>query len=209
MIIDGKSYFTWAKITGLGFSYELQKKLLPEPQKLINPYTDREQEVWEEEAVRKAMKTKEYKEGIKKKKKWYEKINREAEAKIDKLKVIDPDFYKAIKVDIVPYKKLKEDTINWRIKYVGAKPGSGNPRSYYRRWDSNYIKNAPKYEMDDWILFYISAYLTHYDKQWEDRLKEKNGIWQGFVIAEDTMWQKIADSYPRYSFDCKMKMLVP
>lgn len=100
-----------------------------------------------------------------------------------------------IKIERISIKKLKTITIAAREKY-----NSGLDDFFCNIVESN------EETMKRWMVNHIRHQLTSYD-EWVDKLYNKIGKAQGYIILKNKVLSKISEIYPELSDECKRQCI--
>lgn len=179
-----------------GWTKSLINKFLPEPTLKKNPYyrSAAPMKVWNEEIVKKVMKTSDFQEAMEKASKRKNAADKAVATKRNNMFNHTEQFINSIKITVLPENELQRRTLY-------AKQCWYNLHSY---GDYCYEKNA--HSADDetvnrWIVNYIRHNLVAYD-HFLTEIKGKVGSIDAYPEVKIAILQKIAIAYPQYKEEC-------
>lgn len=176
---------TQSRIIGeYGWTKSLINKFLPEPTLKKNPYyrSAAPMKVWDEETVKKVMKTSDFQEAMEKASKRKNAADKAVETKRDNMFNRTEQFINSIKITVLPENELKRRTRH-------ATPCQ---YEFYSYCDET---------IDRWIVNYIRHNLVAYD-HFLNEIKGKVGSMDAYPEVKIAILQKIAIAYPQYKEEC-------
>lgn len=188
---------TQSRIIGeYGWTKSLINKFLPEPTLKKNPYykSAAPMKVWDEETVKKVMKTSDFQEAMEKASKRKNAADKAVATKRDNMFNRTEQFINSIKITVLPENELKRRTLYAKQCWY----------DFHSSDDYCYEKNA--YSADDetinrWIVNYIRHNLVAYD-HFLNNIKGKVGSMDAYPEVKIAILQKIAIAYPQYKEEC-------
>ena len=179
-----------------GWTKSLINKFLPEPTLKKNPYysSAAPMKVWDEEIVKKVMKTSDFQEAMEKASKRKNAADKAVATKRDNMFNRTEQFINSIKITVLPENELKRRTLYAKQCWY----------DFHSSDDYCYEKNA--YSADDetinrWIVNYIRHNLVAYD-HFLNNIKGKVGSMDAYPEVKIAILQKIAIAYPQYKEEC-------